>query len=112
MRERELAVPAWKRGAVGVMLTVPALHPTLSVPIRADHPLVAAAASRAAYLRFDQGPSVDVYVATLTRAEAAELLDDPARRGRDTGEAELAKRIIGENDAALRFTVPRAPVVP
>ncbi|HEU4641542.1 MAG TPA: hypothetical protein VFS44_03740 [Gemmatimonadaceae bacterium] len=99
--------PLDRRRAVAVALTVPALHPTLSIPIRADHPLVAVAASRAAYLRFDYGPWADVYVATLTRAEAAELLDDPARRGNDTGEAELAKRIIGEDDAALRFTVPR-----
>jgi hypothetical protein len=99
--------PLDRRRAVAVALTVPALHPTLSIPIRSDHPLVAVAASRAAYLRFDYGPWADVYVATLTRAEAAELLDDPARRGNDTGEAELAKRVIGEDDAALRFTVPR-----
>ena len=39
--------------------------------------------------------------------EAAELLTDPARRVHDAGEAELAKRIIGEDDAALRFAVPR-----
>jgi len=91
-----------------VALTLPALHPDISVPIRADHPLVSAVASRAAYLRFDYGPWADVYLATLTRAEAAELLDDPARRVRDDGgEAELAKRIIGEDDAALRFIVPR-----
>ncbi len=91
-----------------VALTLPALHPDLSVPIRADHPLVGAVASRAAYLRFDYGPWADVYLATLTRAEAAELLDDPARRVRDDGDqAELAKRIIGEDDAALRFIVPR-----
>ncbi|HEX6537270.1 MAG TPA: hypothetical protein VF041_22000 [Gemmatimonadaceae bacterium] len=93
--------------AVAVTLTMPALHPTLSVPIRANHPLVAVAATRAAYLGFDYGPWADVYVATLTRAEAAALLDDPARRVNDAGEAELAKRIIGEDDAALRFVVPR-----
>lgn len=95
-----------------VALTLPALHPDISVPIRADHPLVGVVASRAAYLRFDYGPWADVYLATLTRDEAAELLDDPSRRVRDTGEAELAKRIIGEDDAALRFVVPRAGAPP
>lgn len=100
--------PLDERHAAQVALTLPALHPDISVPIRADHPLVSAVASRAAYLRFDYGPWADVYLATLTRDEAAELLDDPARRVRnDGGEAELAKRIIGEDDAALRFIVPR-----
>jgi hypothetical protein len=100
--------PLDRSHAAAVALTLPALHPDISVPIRADHPLVGAVASRAAYLRFDYGPWADVYLATLTRAEAAELLDDPARRVRDDGgEAELAKRIIGEDDAALRFIVPR-----
>lgn len=98
--------------ASAVALTLPALHPDLSVPIRADHPLVDAVASRAAYLRFDYGPWADIYLATLTRDEAAELLDDPSRRVRDTGEAELAKRIIGEDDAALRFIVPREGAPP
>jgi hypothetical protein len=99
--------------AASVSLTLPALHPDLSVPIRADHPLVVAVASRAAYLRFDYGPWADIYLATLTRDEAAELLDDPARRVRDdSGEAELAKRIIGEDDAALRFIVPREGAPP
>jgi hypothetical protein len=91
---------------------MPALHPTLAIPIRADHPLVASAAARAAHLRFEQGPWADIYLATLTRAEAAELLDDPARRVNDTGEAELAKRVLGEDDAALRFTVPRSDEPP
>jgi hypothetical protein len=100
------------RQVVSVSLNVPAMHPTLSVPIRADHPLVAQAAQRAAYLRFDYGPWADVYVSTLTRAEAAELLDDPARRVHDEGEAELAKRVIGEDDAALQFTVPRHDAPP
>jgi hypothetical protein len=100
--------PLDQRHAALVALTLPALHPDISVPIRADHPLVSAVASRAAYLRFDYGPWADVYLATLTRDEAAELLDDPARRVRDdSGQAELAKRIIGEDDAALRFIVPR-----
>lgn len=104
--------PLDRSHGVAVSLTLPALHPTLSVPIRGDHPLVGAVASRAAYLRFDYGPWADVYVATLTRDEAAELLDDPARRVNDTGEAELAKRIIGEDDAALRFVVPREGAPP
>jgi hypothetical protein len=100
--------PLDRSHTMSVSLTLPALHPDLSVPIRADHPLVGAVASRAAYLRFDYGPWADVYLATLTRAEAAELLDDPARRVRGDGvQAELAKRIIGEDDAALRFIVPR-----
>ena len=86
---------------------MPALQPTLSVPIRGDQPLVQGIAQRAAYLSFDYGPWADVYVSTLTREEAAELLADPARRVHDAGEAELAKRIIGEDDAALRFAVPR-----
>lgn len=105
--------PLDQRQATSVALTLPALHPGLSVPIRANHPLVQAVASRAAYLRFDYGPWADVYVATLTRDEAAELLDDPARRVRnDSGQAELAKRIIGEDDAALRFIVPREGASP
>jgi hypothetical protein len=110
-RMREPA-PLDRQRVVSIALTVPALHPTLSVPIRGDHPLVAVAASRAAYLCFDYGPWADIYVATLTRDEAAELLDDPARRGNDEGAAELAKRIIGEDDAALRFAVPREDAPP
>ena len=93
--------------ATFVELDMPALQPTLSVPIRGDQPLVEGIAQRAAYLSFDYGPWADVYVSTLTREEAAELLADPARRVHDAGEAELAKRIIGEDDAALRFAVPR-----
>jgi hypothetical protein len=93
--------------AAFVELDMPALQPTLSVPIRGDQPLVEGIAQRAAYLSFDYGPWADVYVSTLTREEAAELLADPARRVHDAGEAELAKRIIGEDDAALRFAVPR-----
>lgn len=93
--------------ATFVELDMPALQPTLSVPIRGDQPLVDGIAQRAAYLAFDYGPWADVYVSTLTREEAAELLADPARRVHDAGEAELAKRIIGEDDAALRFAVPR-----
>jgi hypothetical protein len=100
------APPLDRSRVSSVSLTVPALHPTLSVPIRADHPLVARAARRAAHLCFDDGPAVDIYVATLTRAEAAELLHDPARRVNDAGEAELARRVVGEDDAALQFTVP------
>ncbi len=100
--------PLGGRHASLVALTLPALHPDISVPIRADHPLVSAVASRAAYLRFDYGPWADVYLATLTHDEASELLDDPARRVHDDGgQAELARRIIGEDDAALRFVVPR-----
>ena len=93
--------------AAYVELDMPALQPTLTVPIRGDQPLVEGIAQRAAYLSFDYGPWADVYVSTLTREEAAELLADPARRVHDAGEAELAKRIIGEDDAALRFAVPR-----
>lgn len=98
--------------ATFVELDMPALQPTLSVPIRGDQPLVEGIAQRAAYLSFDYGPWADVYVSTLTREEAAELLADPARRVHDAGEAELAKRIIGEDDAALRFAVPRAESPP
>jgi hypothetical protein len=97
---------AFERAAF-VELDMPALQPTLSVPIRGDQPLVEGIAQRAAYLSFDYGPWADVYVSTLTREEAAELLADPARRVHDAGEAELANRIIGEDDAALRFAVPR-----
>jgi hypothetical protein len=98
--------------ATFVELDMPALQPTLSVPIRGDQPLVEGIAQRAAYLSFDYGPWADVYVSTLTREEAAELLADPARRVHDAGEAELARRIIGEDDAALRFAVPRADSPP
>jgi hypothetical protein len=98
--------------ATFVELDMPALQPTLSVPIRGDQPLVEGIAQRAAYLSFDYGPWADVYVSTLTREEAAELLADPARRVHDAGEAELARRIIGEDDAALRFAVPRAESPP
>ena len=91
----------------GVDMRLPALHPILTVPIRATHPLISDAAARAAHLRFDYGPWADVYVATLTPDEAASLLSDPARRVRDAGEAELARRIVGEDDASLHFTVPR-----
>jgi hypothetical protein len=98
--------------ATYVELDMPALQPTLSVPIRGDQPLVEGIAQRAAYLSFDYGPWADVYVSTLTREEAAELLADPARRVHDEGEAELARRIIGEDDAALRFAVPRAESPP
>ncbi len=94
----------------GVDMRIPALHPILTVPIRSSHPLVKAAAERAAHLRFDYGPWADVYVATLTPDEAATLLADPARRVRDAGEAELAKRVVGEDDASLHFTVPRRGV--
>ena len=97
---------AYERAAY-VELDMPALQPTLTVPIRGDQPLVEGIAQRAAYLSFDYGPWADVYVSTLTREEAAELLADPARRVHDAGEAELAKRIIGEDDASLRFAVPR-----
>ena len=93
--------------ATFVELDMPALQPTISVPIRGNQPLVVGIAQRAAYLSFDYGPWADVYVSTLTREEAAELLADPARRVHDAGEAELANRIIGEDDAALRFAVPR-----
>lgn len=98
--------------ATSVALDIPGLHPTLSVPIRADHPLVEEAAQRAAYLRFDYGPWADVYLATLTCREAAELLADPARRVHDAGQAELAQRIVGEDDAALCFIVPRPEAPP
>jgi hypothetical protein len=98
--------------ATFVELDMPALQPTLTVPIRGDQPLVVGIAQRAAYLSFDYGPWADVYVSTLTREEAAELLSDPARRVHDAGEAELARRIIGEDDAALRFAVPRAESPP
>lgn len=98
--------------ATFVELDMPALQPTLSVPIRGDQPLIVGIAQRAAYLSFDYGPWADVYVSTLTREEAAELLADPARRVHDAGEAELANRIIGEDDAALRFAVPRADSPP
>jgi hypothetical protein len=98
--------------ATCVELDMPALQPTLSVPIRGDQPLVVGIAQRAAYLSFDYGPWADVYVSTLTREEAAELLSDPARRVHDAGEAELARRIIGEDDASLRFAVPRADSPP
>lgn len=105
--------PLDQRHASMVTLTLPALHPDISVAIRGDHPLVSAVASRAAYLRFDYGTWADVYVATLTYDEASELLDDPARRVRDEGgHAELARRIIGEDDAALRFIVPREGAPP
>ncbi|MGH7720833.1 MAG: hypothetical protein ACREON_18550 [Gemmatimonadaceae bacterium] len=90
-----------------VELKVPAMHPTLTVPLRVAQPLVRSAAARAAHLRFDYGPWADVYVSTLTPAEAAALLADPARRVGDEGEAELAARVIGEDDASLHFTVPR-----
>jgi hypothetical protein len=96
----------------GVDMRLPALHPILTVPIRGTHPLVYDAAARAAHLRFDYGPWADVYVATLTPEEAAALLADPARRVHDEGEAELAKRIVGEDDASLHFTVPRAGTRP
>lgn len=105
------AALAYER-ATFVELDMPALQPTLSVPIRGDQPLVEGIAQRAAYLSFDYGPWADVYVSTLTREEAAELLADPARRVHDAGEAELARRIIGEDDAALRFAVPRADSPP
>jgi hypothetical protein len=94
----------------GVDMRIPALHPILTVPIRSTHPLVKAAAERAAHLRFDYGPWADVYVATLTPDEAGALLADPARRVRDAGEAELAKRVVGEDDASLHFIVPRRGV--
>jgi hypothetical protein len=100
------------RQAAFVELDMPALQPTISVPIRGDQPLVSGIARRAAYLSFDYGPWADVYVSTLTREEAAALLADPARRVHDAGEAELANRIIGEDDAALRFAVPRADSPP
>jgi len=93
--------------ATCVELDMPAMQPTLTVPIRGGQPLVVGIARRAAYLSFDYGPWADVYVSTLTREEAAALLADPARRVHDAGEAELANRIIGEDDAALRFAVPR-----
>lgn len=98
--------------ASAVELKMPAMHPTLAVPLRLDQPLVRAAARRAAHLRFDYGPWADVYVATLTPAEASALLQNPARRASDEGEAELAARVIGEDDASLYFTVPRENVSP
>ncbi|HJU64326.1 MAG TPA: hypothetical protein VJ596_01555 [Gemmatimonadaceae bacterium] len=93
--------------ATSVELKMPAMHPSLAVPLRVDQPLVRAAAARAAHLRFDYGPWADLYVATLTPAEASALLHNPARRVGDEGEAELAARVIGEDDASLYFTVPR-----
>lgn len=90
-----------------VALTIPALHPTLAVPLRMANPWVRSAAARAAHLRFDYGHWADVYVATLTRAEASAILADPARRLGDDGHAELAARVIGETDASLHFVVPR-----
>ncbi|MGI8497487.1 MAG: hypothetical protein ACR2OG_07905 [Gemmatimonadaceae bacterium] len=96
-----------------VELHVPALRPALTVPLRIDdHPLILRAATRSAHARFDYGPWADVYIATLAPHEAAELLEDPARRLSDAGSAELAARVIGEDDAALHFHVPRhgAPV--
>ncbi|MDQ6887448.1 MAG: hypothetical protein M3068_09150 [Gemmatimonadota bacterium] len=98
---------------LAVELHVPALRPVLTVPLRIDdHPLIRRAAERAAHARFDYGPWADVYVATLASHEAAELLEDPARRLSDAGSAELAARVIGEDDAALHFHVPRpdAPI--
>jgi hypothetical protein len=91
-----------------VQLNVPALRPELRVSLRVGHPLLNEIAQRAAYLRFDYGHWADVYVATITPDEAAELLLDPARRAAADGEdAELATRIGSEDDAGLRFVVPR-----
>jgi hypothetical protein len=91
-----------------VELHCPALRPVLVVPLRGHHPLVREMAERASYLRFDYGQWADVYVATLSAAEAAELLADPARRASDYGTAELAARVVGEDDFSLNFIVPRA----
>lgn len=97
----------------GVELNVPALRPDLRIPLRVGHPLLRRISKRAAYLRFDYGHWADVYVATLTPDEAAELLTDPARRATEDGtEAELATRIGSEDDAGLRFIVPRADTPP
>lgn len=95
-----------------VELGIPALHPTLAVPLRTANPLVRSAAARAAHYRFDYGHWADVYVATLTRTEASAILADPARRLDDEGHAELAARVIGEDDASLHFIVPRAGCPP
>ncbi len=97
----------------GVELNVPALRPDLRIPLRTAHPLLKGIAQRAAYLRFDYGHWADVYVATLTPGEAAELLADPSRRATEDGtEAELANRIGSEDDAGLRFIVPRRDIPP
>ncbi len=96
-----------------VELNVPALRPDLRIPLRVGHPLLGRISKRAAYLRFDYGHWADVYVATLTPDEAAELLEDPARRANEDGEeAELANRIGSEDDAGLRFIVPRSESPP
>ncbi|MFN2397889.1 MAG: hypothetical protein ABR543_04495 [Gemmatimonadaceae bacterium] len=95
-----------------VELHCPALRPVLIVPLRAGNPQIEKMAERASYLRFDYGHWADVYVATLTQAEAAEILAHPARRLGDAGAAELAARVVGEDDAALYFIVPRRGVLP
>jgi hypothetical protein len=97
----------------GVELNVPAMRADLRVPLRTAHPLLRGIVKRAAFLRFDYGHWADVYVATLTPDEAAELLADPARRATEDGmEAELANRIGSEDDAGLRFIVPRSELPP
>lgn len=95
-----------------VELHCPALRPVLVVPLRAGNPLIERMGERASYVRFDYGHWADVYVATLTQAEASEILADPARRLHDAGTAELAARVVGEDDAALYFIVPRRGVLP
>ncbi len=95
-----------------VELNIPALHPTLTVPLRTSQPLVREIAERAAYLRFDYGCWADVYVATLTPDEATALLSHPKRRTADAGQAELAARVVGEDDASLHFVVPRPGASP
>ncbi|HET7585255.1 MAG TPA: hypothetical protein VFK13_10115 [Gemmatimonadaceae bacterium] len=95
-----------------VQLKIPALNPTLTVPLRTSHPLVREIAARAAYLCFDYGPWADVYVATLTSDEATALLSHPKRRTADAGSAELAARVVGEDDASLHFVVPRPGAPP
>jgi len=98
--------------AASVMLQVPALVPFLFVPIRRENPVVEAAARRAAYQCFDYGAWADVFLATVSSVDAAAILDDPARRGHDRDEAELARRVVGESDVALRFEVRRAGLAP
>lgn len=100
------------RRASLVELHCPALRPVLVVPLRAGNPLIERMGERASYLRFDYGHWADVYVATLTQAEASEILAHPARRVGDAGAAELAARVVGEDDAALYFIVPRSGVLP
>jgi hypothetical protein len=90
-----------------VELLMPADRPVLAVEIRKEHARVHEAVERAHYLRFDYGAWADIWEARLRRADADELLADPKRRVDDDGEAELAARVVGEDDAVLRFVIPR-----